>query len=111
MSRKRAKPNPEIYSRRFTKLCSKCKEVKWAGGAETEFSHNRRVKDGFNRVCKACVSLYDKEYSARNAEKRRARARAWNAANPERYQARQRQRTAEKREQRQQKDSPPDNEA
>ena len=49
----------------ISKECGKCHEVK----AVSEFSKNKRMKDGIDTRCKDCKKQYDKEYRKENADK------------------------------------------
>ena len=46
------------------KECTKCKEVKEL----TEFSNNKKSKDGLRSDCKSCRSLIMKAYHVKNRE-------------------------------------------
>lgn len=61
------------------KTCSKCKETK----PLSEFSKNKRSKDGLDSRCKECVRAYSKYHYENNKEKYHERAAQWREDNRE----------------------------
>jgi hypothetical protein len=61
------------------KKCSKCGEIK----PLTEFSKNRRNKDGLSSKCKECADAYNKIYRTIHAEEAKIRTRLWYTDNKE----------------------------
>src|SRR3954471_21521882 len=66
------------------KACLRCGVVK----PLTDFYPEKGGRDGHRGDCKACVLAAAKDRHKRNPEPTRERARRWNQANRERYQAR-----------------------
>ncbi len=62
----------------MTKTCSKCGEAR----SLDEFGKKASNKDGLQSWCKACLSIYSREYGARNRDKLNAYNREYRAANP-----------------------------
>ena len=65
-----------------TKVCSKCGEEK---PTEAFPKSSYMLKDGNYRVasqCKACRSLYHREWYGQNSESVKSRSKAWKRANP-----------------------------
>lgn len=69
------------------KTCNKCGDTK----PLDQFDKSR---DKHKPQCKDCRRAYDRQYHQANAEQRAARARAWNAAHPDRIRQRVRARNA-----------------
>ena len=61
------------------KTCSKCGEVRSIG----DFVKNRRYKNGFSNVCRACQSAYNRERYLVQKEKFLKRAKVWRDKNKE----------------------------
>lgn len=71
------KPNPVVDGCKTCKRCSRSTQI-------ALFSKNKTSKDGLGTYCKACVALYSKSYSTRNAEGVRAKRKAYRELNKER---------------------------
>jgi hypothetical protein len=69
------------------KQCTKCGETK----PESDFYKARGGRDGLRGDCKACFSRRAKRRYAADPEKVKARVRAWQQANRDRYLVRQRE--------------------
>lgn len=57
-----------------SKTCTKCKE----GKDRSLFSFNRRSKDGYNYICKKCISLNALQWQAKNKERSYNNIKKWN---------------------------------
>jgi hypothetical protein len=65
------------------RMCPKCKIRK----DRSEFSADRRRKDGLRPWCKFCRNAYNKKWRQSNPEKMAAAVKAWGARNPDRVKA------------------------
>ena len=63
-----------------TKTCRKCGEEKTLDC----YNKNKRNKDGLHLWCRTCKKAADREYSSKNKEKARARAKQWYKDNTDR---------------------------
>ena len=62
------------------KTCTTCQQAK----GHEEFHRRSANADGRRSECKQCVSVYGRERYAANPEPAKARAKKWQAENPER---------------------------
>ena len=62
------------------KYCKKCRNIK----PISEFSPDKRNKDGLQTICKVCSNENNKKYYAKHPEKCRKRTAEWAALHPER---------------------------
>src|SRR5688572_9053210 len=69
-----------------TKYCPRCRTEKTL----VDFNRNRARYDGLDSMCRMCANAHQRDYTARNTEKVRARSRAWAQKYPERVAERQR---------------------
>ena len=63
-----------------TKKCSKCGEIK---NLETEFSKNKKFKDGYQYICKECAKKRSKQWRQDNKEHVKEYKAQWKQNNPE----------------------------
>jgi len=75
------------------KPCSRCSEILPIG----DYSNSKITSDGHRSACKKCERLESIRNYAKNVERDIARARAWQAANPEKVRAINRKRNNESR--------------
>ena len=75
------------------KPCSRCSEILPIG----DYSNSKITSDGHRSACKKCERLESIRNYAKNVERDIARARAWQAANPEKVREIDRQRNNENR--------------
>ena len=61
------------------KTCSACKQIK----PLSDFSRDKRLKDGLKYNCKVCVRAYSREHYQKNRERCLENHRTWKANNPE----------------------------
>lgn len=69
---------PELEPVRL-KRCPKCETTR----PTSEFSVDKKTRDGLTGHCKPCRRKYANAYRNANIEKARAQSRAWHAAHPE----------------------------
>ena len=83
---------PSLFDMR---KCSRCRELK----PTTSFSRHKNMADGINPQCKACVSVYQRQWYEANRAKTIERSRLWKDNNREQFRetsAKRRERNREK---------------
>ncbi len=70
------------------KQCTRCQETK---PLDPGFYRNKRSKDGYLTVCRACINAQQRDYVAKNKERVRNGMKAYNKKNREQIRVRQRE--------------------